>query len=250
MSEAKTTEVKTRALIVGATGLIGRQLVDLLASQERCEVHALARRDVAANNAVYTICDPQDWPDVIIQWQPDVFISALGTTWKQSGRSEAAFRAVDYDLVVSCAEAARKGGAKRAVIVSSVGADSGSRSFYLRTKGEAEDAIGKMGFEQLDIVRPGLLRGERGGDRRLGERLGIMASPLTDALMPSKWSRYRSIASADVASAIACILLQQAGLVQQVGLVQQAGLAHKSNIRVHHNDALHKWATVMGGKRR
>ena len=91
---------------------------------------------------------------------------------RQAG-SQAAFRAVDFDMVVAFARAAAAAGARRMVTVSSVGADPGSANFYLRIKGEMEAALEALGFERLDIFQPGLLRGPRGGDRRPGERIAI-----------------------------------------------------------------------------
>ena len=129
-------------------------------------------------------------------------MSALGTTMRAAG-SQAAFRAVDFDMVVDFARAARAGGARRMIVISSVGADAGSRNFYLRTKGEMERALEALDFERLDIVRPGLLRGERGGDRRPGERLGIIVSPLLNLLLRGRLDRYAAIDAQIVAAAVA-----------------------------------------------
>ena len=149
------------------------------------------------------VADSAEWADRIAGLNPDVAISCLGTTWNKSGRSEAAFRAVDLELVLAFAAAAQKAGARHMISVSSVGASAKSAGFYLRTKGEVEDGLKQPGFERLDILRPGLLIGERGGERRLGERVGIMLSPLTDALLHGSLRRYRSIDSGTVARAIA-----------------------------------------------
>ena len=83
------------------------------------------------------------------------------------------------------------------VTVSSVGADPGSGNFYLRIKGEMESALEALGFERLDILRPGLLRGPRGGDRRPGERIGIALSPLVNLVLRGRLDRFAAI-DADV----------------------------------------------------
>jgi uncharacterized protein YbjT (DUF2867 family) len=141
--------------------------------------------------------------------------------------SRPAFRAVDHDMVTAFAGAAREAGARHMIAVSSAGADPASRNFYLRTKGETEQALRALAFDRLDIVRPGLLRGERGSDRRLGERIGIWASPLTNLFLRGPLAPYAAINASTVATAIGM-------------LVEQA----PSGTFVHHNPDLH--ALVCG----
>jgi uncharacterized protein YbjT (DUF2867 family) len=147
------------------------------------------------------IADSAEWPSHIAQIAPDVAISCLGTTIKTAG-SKAAFAAVDLDLVIAFAAAAKAAGAKHMIAISSVGASANAANFYLSTKGKAEAALSALGFDRLDIIRPGLLRGNR-EESRTGEVLGIMLSPFTDALMHGPLRRYRSIDSAVVAKTIA-----------------------------------------------
>ena len=187
-------------VLAGATGLIGGEVARLVPEK----VHLLVRRPVEGGVA-QTVANPEDWPAAIASIKPAVAISTLGTTIRQAG-SQAAFRAVDFDLVLSVAKAAREAGAKHFIMVSSVGASARSSTFYLKTKGEAEDAVRALGFYQVDVLRPGLLRGERSGPSRPGERIAIALSPVTDLLTPHVLSQYRSIAAADVARAIAALL--------------------------------------------
>lgn len=196
--------MKTEMLLAGASGLIGGKVVALLSGAD-VEVHVPTRRllEIMPPGTVQHIADPAEWPDRIAGLNPEVAISCLGTTWNKSGKSEAAFRAVDFDLVLAFASAARKAGARHMISVSSVGASAKSAGFYLRTKGETDEGLKHLAFERLDILRPGLLTGERGGERRLGERIGVMVSPLTDALLHGSFRRYRSIDSRIVAKAIA-----------------------------------------------
>ncbi len=142
------------------------------------------------------------WPTMIEGRNVDVAISALGTTLRDAG-SQDAFYALDHDAVVSFARAARAAGARQFQLVSSVGAHAASRNFYLGTKGKVETSLANVGFDRIDILRPGLLRGSRSGPVRTGERIGIALSPLTDVLTPAVLSHYRSIPAACVASALA-----------------------------------------------
>lgn len=195
--------MKKQILLAGASGMIGGKVVTLLSSAD-IEVHIPTRRllEILPPGTVQHIADPADWPQRIAGLNPDVAICCLGTTWNKSGKNEAAFRAVDLDLVLAFAAAARKAGARHVISVSSVGASAKSAGLYLRTKGEAEEGLKHLGFERLDILRPGLLTGERGGERRFGERIGILVSPFTDALLHGPLRRYRSIDSRSVARAI------------------------------------------------
>jgi len=97
------------------------------------------------------------------------------------------------------------------IAVSSTGADPASKTFYLKVKGEAERDLAKLGFKRLDLLRPGLLRGPRQGDRRLVERAGILLSPLTDLLLRGNARRYRSISARTVAEAALALALRKAG---------------------------------------
>ncbi len=198
-----------KIVIAGATGLIGRHVVEELAALDKVTVDALVRTDPGdfPPDCWVHAKPTQDWPAIIAEIRPDVAISCLGTTWKKAGKSEAAFRAVDFDLVLAVAKAAREAGARHMISVSSVGAATASSNFYLRTKAEADAGLAALDFQRLDILRPGLLTGERRQDRRFGERLGIILSPLADALMQGGLRRYRSIPATKVAQAIVTLSL-------------------------------------------
>ncbi len=90
--------------------------------------------------------------------------------------------------------------------VSSVGALHGARNKYLAMKGEAERGLEELGFEQLDIVRPGLLRGDRSGDSRLAERIGIAVSPVLNLLLQGRLDRFAAIDATIVAAAITALV--------------------------------------------
>lgn len=171
-------------VIAGASGLVGGGALPLLlASGEVDRVVALGRRILPIDHPrlCSSVADFQSVPAILREIPEGVAVAVccLGTTRKQAG-SRAAFRAVDHDAVVAFARAARERGAGRFVVVSSLGADAGSRSFYLRTKGEAEASLRALGYRQLTILRPSMIddRGAR-AERRLGERLAL---PLGRAL--------------------------------------------------------------------
>jgi uncharacterized protein YbjT (DUF2867 family) len=130
----------------------------------------------------------------------DVFC-ALGSTIRKAGSQEA-FRRVDLEYPLAAARLARQGGAKQFVLVSSVGADPTSKNFYLRTKGELEQEIARLGFDALHIFRPSLLLGKR-EEFRLGERVMVPLAPVLNQAMWGGLRRYRAIAAAAVGKAMA-----------------------------------------------
>lgn len=192
-----------RVLLAGATGLVGSNVMQLAIEHPWLRLIALTRREAPMPRGArmeMLVAETPGWPEAVAAIAPDAVICALGTTWKKAG-SEEAFRAVDYDLVLRLAKAAREAQVSNFVLISSAGADAYGKSFYLRVKGEVEAAVTKLRFRRLDILRPGLLRGSRDADRRFGERLGIILSPLTDRLLHGDSRRFRSVDARVVADA-------------------------------------------------
>jgi uncharacterized protein YbjT (DUF2867 family) len=186
------------ALVAGATGLVGRELVRQLAADGMWrEVRALVRLalppelsgpPVAPVQVDYTRLEPPPpWAAA------DHVFCALGTTIRQAG-SAAAFRQVDTEYPVALARAARDRGARHFLLVTALGADPRSRIFYNRVKGEVEAAIAEMGFSSVTIARPSLLLGRR-AKPRLGEQLGKVVG----VLAPPRW---RPVPAAHVARAL------------------------------------------------
>lgn len=121
----------------------------------------------------------------------------LGTTIAEAGSQEA-FRDVDIDAVLLFAQAARAAQCSRFVVLSSIGADTRSKKFYLRVKGEMEDAITAVGFQSVDILQPSLLLGPRKQLRPL-ELLGRVLSPVINPMLTGKREIYRAIEAETVA---------------------------------------------------
>lgn len=200
-----------RIALVGATGLVGRTLIELCVGRADVRLAAIARREMPLPTGARMemfVAEPGKWGEVIEAVRPHVLVSALGTTWRKAGKDEAAFRAVDHQLVLETARAAREHGVERMIAVSSVGAEATSKNFYLRVKGEVERDLAKAGFKRLDLLRPGLLKGPRGDDRRIAERAAIIASPIADLLLHGKFRQYRSIQARIVAEGILSLALK------------------------------------------
>lgn len=203
-----------RIALVGATGLVGRAIVHAATGREDMRLVAIARREMklpAGARMEMFVAEPDRWDEVIEAVKPDVLINALGTTWNKSGKDEAAFRAVDQELVLDVARAAHKAGVKRFISISSVGASLAARNFYLQVKGEVERDLAKVGFKRLDILRPGLLRGSRENDVRAAEGLGRIAAPLLNLALHGKFRQYRAIRAETVADAALSLAMRKAG---------------------------------------
>lgn len=202
----------TRIALVGASGLIGSALIRLAVGRSDIRIIAIARSEIPLPPGArmeVLVADPANWADAIAAANADVLVSALGTTWKKVGKDEEAFRAVDQHLVLACARAAKAAGIRQVITISSVGADSSSKNFYLRVKGEVEQALGRLGVTRLDVIRPGLLRGSR-RKLRPAERIGMILSPLMDLLMHGKYRKYRSVRDDVVARAIVGLTKEKA----------------------------------------
>lgn len=184
--------------LLGATGLVGRHTLDLLASDPAfTRVVVVARRRFAEATAPRVEAHVVDFDR--LDERPDLFrvdqvICALGTTIRAVDGSHERFRAVDYGLPLTAARLALSQGVRHFLLVSALGASAQSRIFYSRVKGELEDALRTMGFRSVTILRPSLLLGDR-QEFRFGEevakRLGF--------LVPG---RYRPVHARDVAAAL------------------------------------------------
>ena len=166
----------TRLLIVGATGLVGKLVLEqALADNRVSRVIALTRRPITPRDGPdnqkleNVVIDFADMPGQAAWWSVDGVVSALGTTRATAG-SRSAYRTIDYDYPLAVARHARDHGATRFALTSSLGADPRSPFTYTRTKGELERELQRLGFASLTIVRPSVLDGPR-EHQRLDERM-------------------------------------------------------------------------------
>ena len=204
-------------LVVGATGLVGSQLVETLLSRGR-NVRVLARRELqprltfagqldARTINFETMHAEAEADDASTSSSYTLFQSirnvycCLGTTMKQAG-SKQSFRRVDHDYVLATARLAKRAGVQQFHLVSAVGANPDSSVFYSRTKGETEQALRALQLQSLIIYRPSLLLGDR-TELRTAERLGAGFAKAVAWSMRGPLQRYRAISARTVARAMA-----------------------------------------------
>ncbi|MEO9944282.1 epimerase [Paraglaciecola sp.] len=192
------------ALVLGATGLVGKSLVQQLCVDDRYQTIICLIRKPLPNNFFSVKSDKLQLIvvdfDCLDDYQGYFYNShtyvCLGTTLKRAG-SKAAFRKVDFEYIHVAAQLARK--AQSFVWISSVGANANSGNFYLKVKGELENAI--LGMSQLkhaSAVRPSLLLGERQESRPL-EKIGLFVSGILSPLLMGKLAKYKPVQARDVA---------------------------------------------------
>lgn len=191
------------AVVIGATGLTGNSLVTLLLHDARFDkVKVLLRSPSLKQRPGLepVIVDFDDEESLVPALQGDVLFCCIGTTIRKAGSQEN-FRKVDFNIPVHCATLARRQGVQQFLLISSIGASAQSGNFYLRTKGETEQAVQKLGYPYLHIFRPSLLLGTR-QEFRIGEWLGKLLSMAFYFLLQGSWKKYRPIKAKTVAKAM------------------------------------------------
>ena len=187
--------------IIGATGLIGSHILQELLQQSESTITVVVRKslpcqDPRVKEVVIDFSDEQALIKALAGCET-VFV-AIGTTQKKVKGDVVAYRKVDHDIPIAVAKACVANSIPRILIVSSVGASSRSKNFYLRIKGEVEDTIAAMPIPHISFFQPSLLLGDR-QEFRLGEKISQLIYPKIDFLLPA---RYRSISAATVAKAM------------------------------------------------
>lgn len=194
------------ALVIGSTGLIGSQLLSLLLESDHYDkVIIFVKRDARIKHKKLTqhIID-FDNLESYRQWVAgDDFFCTIGTTIKNAGSKEA-FKKVDYEYPRLFATLASDNKVQRFLIISSLGADSSSTNFYLKTKGEIENFLKNCKFESVSILRPSLLLGNR-KEFRLGEKIGAFLMSLVSFFLIGNLKKYKPIQSEIVAKALITI---------------------------------------------
>jgi uncharacterized protein YbjT (DUF2867 family) len=189
-----------KAVIMGATGLVGGWVIQELLAEPRCtEVTSVGRRAQVPQVQKWKerIGSMTDLDTLLKDVQADAAFCCLGTTIKKAG-SQSAFEEIDWHLPLRFARSLRKQGVKQFHVVSSLGADAASKNFYLRTKGRMEDELKALGFETLAIYRPSLLLGER-QEKRPMEHLSIKAYRWFEPMYPRFLQSWKPIEAKDVA---------------------------------------------------
>lgn len=186
-------------LIIGATGLVGRALLELMQNDPRVtNIVAPTRRPLPGhpklNNPIvdYDSLPDADW------WAADAALCTLGTTLKQAGSKEH-FTAIDYGYVMAAARKTRRTGTSCFVLNSSLGANMRSSNFYLASKGRLESDLEKLGFLTVVHVRPSLLDGGKRPERRIAEEIGLAVGNAVSVLIPKK---YKPVSTRNVARAM------------------------------------------------
>ena len=201
---------KKSALIFGSTELIGNLLLEeLIQSESYSAIRIFVRQPTGITEPnVEEVTVDFSRPEVFSQLikGDDLFI-CLGTTIKKAG-SVRRMEEIDRDLPIMIAGLAYSNGVKRIAVVSSLGANTGSKNYYLRIKGEMEEGIKKLDFECLAIVRPSMLLGER-KEKRAGEAAGKVIMKSIKPLLTGKLRKYRAIHGRDVARAMISILQKE-----------------------------------------
>ena len=202
----------TTSIIAGPTGLVGSNILRFL-SENNHNTIALLRSPIKQL--------PSNTEELIIDFDSllnegslpscdHVFI-CLGTTIKIA-KSKDNFKKVDLDYPLAVARKALDSGAKKLTLISAVGADSQSNNFYLRTKGELEDAILELGFESVNIFRPSFLIGQGGRHRAVSEKIFMKAAKIFDIFCIGSARKYRSIDAQKLADKMASTLDSTAGI--------------------------------------
>jgi len=183
-------------LLVGATGLVGQSvLAQALADPRVTRLVAPTRRALPPHPKLLNpLVDFDALPAEAPWWSVDGVICTLGTTIKKAG-SPSAFRRVDHDYPLAVATLSRRHGATAFALTSSLGADATSRTFYLRTKGEIENALRALAFPSLTMLRPSLIGGDR-AERRPSEALALRLLTALSFLTPR---RYRIVPATRIA---------------------------------------------------
>lgn len=192
------------AIIAGASGLVGKQLLyQLIESNQYHQIIVLVRKPIAISainikQLIVNFDELQNWSTELVG--TDVFC-CLGTTIKKAGNQEN-FKKIDYEYCLNLANITIKNGSKNFFLISALGANAKSKVFYNRVKGELENAISKLGFQSVYYFQPSLLLGNR-AEFRFGEKLAqIIFKPVSKIMVLFGAKKYAAITDIQVAKAM------------------------------------------------
>jgi uncharacterized protein YbjT (DUF2867 family) len=190
------------AAIIGSTGLTGSYLLEMLLSDDYFDtVRVIVRKPAAKTNPKMEVklVDFNDAESLKLALEEtNAIFCCIGTTNKKVKGDKELYRKIDFDIPIKAARFGKEAGSEKFIVVSAVGADSKSSNFYLKLKGEVEDALKTIGIKSVHIMRPSMLLGAR-KEFRLGERIGKALIKGFSFLLPSK---YKPIHAKEVAKAM------------------------------------------------
>ena len=192
-----------KAIVLGASGLVGNQLVRLLLKDNSfSQVTLFVRKELSFldNKLKQIILDFDDLESYQLQFDCSVLFLCIGTTRKKTPNLEN-YRAIDYGITLRAANLAKSAGIEEVHLISSIGASSDSSIFYNKLKGEIEEDLIKIGFESTYIYQPSMLIGTR-GESRPAELFFQKLMPLFDLFMIGKLKKYLSVSKEKLAQAI------------------------------------------------
>ena len=192
-----------KAIIAGATGLIGSKLLTILLNQpEYAEVVILVRRSTGIQHPKLTelVIDYDQLDDYVAQINGHAIFSCLCTT-KSKSPDKSIYRKIDHDYPVKLAQLGLKNGVKQYHLVSSIGADAKSSTFYLKLKGETDEDVAKVGLKTVHIYQPSFITGDR-KEYRPTERIVTFVMKLINPLFFGSLKKYRSIPAQTIAMAM------------------------------------------------
>ncbi len=192
-----------KAIIFGASGLVGNCILKLLIADSRYEqIIIFLRKPLNYNNpkVAEVISDLKDLKSIQVDFTADEIYCCLGTTISNAGSKEA-FRKVDYNLPLAIGNWAQQNTIQKLLVVSSLGADSASKNFYLKTKGEMERDLIKLDLNRLSFFRPSMLLGER-TESRPTEAFGKFMMNALSFIFVGPLKKYKAIPANTVAKAM------------------------------------------------
>lgn len=202
------------AVVAGASGLIGKELVQILINSDQYRlIYSLVRKNsgLVHEKIREKVINFEKIGQLKFDEPIDDVFCTLGTTMKQAG-SRDNFKKVDFEYVVALANLGKKVGASKFLMISAMGANPKSLVFYNQVKGMTEDALKKIGFNQLVILRPSLLLGER-SEMRIAERLSGFIMKALNLLIPDN---YKAIRAEKVADSMLKMAMKSTGNVSIV----------------------------------
>jgi uncharacterized protein YbjT (DUF2867 family) len=193
------------ATIIGATGMIGNYLLQELINDPYFEtIRLVVRRPFVKTNDKIEVklVDFNDYESLKLAIDgSDILFCAIGTTQKNVKGDKELYRKVDFDIPVKTARICKETGCEKLIIVSAIGANSSSNNFYLKLKGEVEDALSQSGVKSIHILQPSFLLGER-KEKRTGERIGQVVFNGVAFLLAGPFKKYKPVHGKDVALAM------------------------------------------------